>query len=199
MRRSASQFWHWFQGFSHRLPGGEVPDPLQDELLSELHSYDGRLYFLISTSSFPHELIITAEGDANAFEAAETLVDSAPKFDGWRFVALKPPMGFDSRFRDGPIDLDVSRLWFLPLKSADDPAALAIQIGFPDADFVLRHQSVDAAYTILETAIGERSCTEDIAQVVVDDLPDSPAENGYLELPRLPDFIAFLKRRRRNG
>lgn len=107
----------------------------------------------------------------------------------------KPPIGFDFRFRDGPIDLDVSRLWFMPLKSADDPEALAIQIGFPDADFVLRHQSVDAAYTILETAIGERSCTEDIAQVVVDDLPDSPAESGYLELPRLPDFIAFFKRR----
>lgn len=195
MQLSPSNFWHWFRGFSGRLPTDDIPDALQNELLSQLHRYDSRLYFLMATSSTPKELIITADGDVEAFQAADALVDEAIDMEGWKFFALKPPMGFDFRFQDGPIDLDVSQLWFMPLKSRENPAALGVQIGFPDADFVLDNQSVDAAYTILETAIGERSVANDIAHVTVDDLPKSPEENGYLELPRLPEFIAFYKRR----
>jgi hypothetical protein len=83
----------------------------------------------------------------------------------------------------------------MPTRSSEDPAALGIVLGFPDADFLLQHQSVDTAYTILETAIGERSCAEYIAHVAVDDLPEHPERGGYLELPRLPDYIAFHERR----
>jgi hypothetical protein len=123
------------------------------------------------------------------------MVAAAPDLPGWRFYSLKPPMGFDFHHADGPISLDVSQLWFMPLTSSEDPTKLRIVIGFPDADFVLQNQSIDTAYTILETAIGERSCTRDIAHVAVDDLPDAPDAEGYIELPRLPEYIAFHKRR----
>lgn len=195
MSLSPSSFWTWFRGFTDRLPLGDVPDPLQDELLSQIQNYDDRLFFLLSTNASPCELIITADGNKDAFHSADALVDAAPQLDGWTIIALKPAMGFDFRHTDGPISLDVSQLWFMPTKSTADPSALGIVVAFPDADFVLDNQSVDTAYTILETALGERACTNDIAHVAVDDIPNGPEDTDYVKLPQLPDYIAFHNRR----
>lgn len=199
MSLSPSSFLTWFQGFADRLPQNDVPNTLQDELLSQLHCYDKRLFFLICTNTSPCELIITADGNKDAFQSVDSLVAAAPKLVGWTFIALKPPMGFDFRITDGPISLDVSKLWFMPLYSSADPSALGIVLAFPDADFVLENQSVDTAYTILETSIGERSCTNNIAHVVVDDHPEAPEDNGYLKLIQLPDYIEFHKRQHSGG
>lgn len=195
MSLSPTTFWDWFCAFADRLPQGNVPDAFQESLLSKLHRYDKRLYFLISTNTAQRELIITADGNKDAFQSAELLVSAAPNLAGWTFIALKPAMGFDFTHSDGPISLDVSKLWFKPTESSDDPPGLGVVLGLPDIDFVLHNQSVDTAYTILETSIGERCCTDDIAQVTVDDLPATPEVSGYLPLPKLPDYIAFHKRR----
>ena len=198
MSLSPTSFWTWFRGFAERISGDVIPDELQGELLSHLHCYDKRLYFLVCTNASPCELIITVEGNRDAFQSADSLVAAAPQIDGWVFIALKPPMGFDFRHKDGLVSLDVSKLWFKPMNSAADPSALGIVVAFPNADFVLENQSVDTAYTILESAIGERSCTDDIAHLAIADLPDEPESKGYLRLSQLPDYIAFHKRKYRS-
>jgi hypothetical protein len=199
MKLAPSGFWTWFRGFANRLPNDDIPDDLQNELLSHLHCFDDRLYFLMSTNTSPHELIITVEGNANAVSSADKLVNAAPQISNWKFISLKPPMGFNFTHRDGSISLDASKLWFIPTNSSDVAPELGVIIGFPDADFVLENQSVDTAYTILETGIGERSCMNDIHRVTVDDLPDDPESHGYMPLPRLADYIAFHKRRYEGG
>jgi hypothetical protein len=163
MDEVAFSFSNWFASWEHQLPSGGIPDELQDELLAQIQKYDDRLYFLLSTDEVPSELIISAEGNRDAFPAAEKFVAAAPNLSGWKFIALKPAHGFNFRHGDGPISLDVAQLWFIPLKSSSNPSALGISICFPDADFVLEHQSVDTAYTILESVIGERECTDRIA------------------------------------
>ena len=194
MTLSPSSFWIWFRGFADRISSEDVPDALQEELISQIHCFDPRLFFLISTNSTPHELIVTADGNRDAFASANTLVAAAPELDNWKFIALKPPLGFCFRHTDGSISLDVSTLWFKPLKSAKDPSALGIVLGFPDADSILKNQSVDTAYTILETGLGELACAQDIAHVSVDDLSDDPGADGYLEISHLADYITFHKR-----
>ncbi|MEQ8208633.1 MAG: hypothetical protein RH917_02280 [Lacipirellulaceae bacterium] len=188
-------FWKWFKKNEQFLKSDAPENNLLNEFLDQLHLFDSRLYFLISTNQDPNELIITAEGNSKAFESAESLVSSAPEIEGWAAIALKPPMGFDFIHQDGKIRLHASKLWFMPLHSEADPKGLGIMLGMPNVDFVLDNQSVDTAYTILESGIGERSCTEDIAHLVVSDLPDSPAEEGYIELDKLASYIAFHKRR----
>jgi hypothetical protein len=194
-----STFWTWFRGFANRLPKQDIPEELQDELLSHLHCFDNRLYFLLSTNTTPHELIITVEGNADAISSADELVGAAPRITNWKFLSLKPPMGFAFTHRDGRISLDVSTLWFHPTNSTDVPPKLGVIIGLPNVDFVLATQSVDTAYTILETGIGERSCMNDIHRVTVGDLPADPKANGFIPLTRLADYIAFYNRRHQIG
>ena len=196
-KQSPVTFWILFRDFADSLSDGDISDDSQNELLSQLHAFDNRLYFLMSINSNPRELIITVEGDADAITAADELLSAVPKIDNWQLISLKPAMGFDFDHRDGSISLDVRKLWFMPTNSADVPPKLGVILGFPDADYVLENQSIDTAYTILETGIGERSCIADIHQVTVDDLPDNPEANGYFPLPRIAEYITFHKRHHR--
>lgn len=166
-----------------------------DEMLAQLHCYDDRIYFELSTSAATNELILTASGNVAVFPAVDAFVAAAPRIDGWAIVALKPAMGFAFTYRDNEIELDVSQLWFLPLRSASDPQDLGVRLAVPDADLILQRQSVDTAYTILETGIGERSCANDIQHVEITDLPEGFLAQGYLELPRLAEYVEWHKRK----
>jgi len=104
-------------------------------------------------------------------------------------------MGFAFTHRNNEIELDVSQLWFRPLKSTSEPQSLGLRLGVPNADFVLQRQTVDTAYTILETGIGERSCAIDIQHVEIDDLPHDPSAEGYLEIERLSKYIDWHKKK----
>ena len=104
-------------------------------------------------------------------------------------------MGFAFTYRDNEIELDVSQLWYLPLRSASAPQDLGLRLAVPDAELILQRQSVDTAYTILETGIGERSCGNDIQHVEITDLPEDFLAQGYLELPRLAEYVASHKRK----
>lgn len=195
MSESAILFWTWFRGFAAQLPRGSVPESMQNDLLAELQKFDERLYFLMSTGTSPRELMITADGNKDAFSSADILVGASLPLEGWLFIALKPALGFDFQHTNGPISLNVNQLWFMPTKSKANPSELGLVVAFPNADFVLHHQLIDTAPTILESAIGERAFSNDIAHVAVADLPSSPEDNGFLELPQLTDYIAFHKRR----
>lgn len=199
LETAAIHFWNWFGGFAARLPEGEPPEEMLDELLGQLHALDERIYFELSTDTPAKELILTAHGDVAVFPVIEAIVDAAPVIETWSFMALTPPMGFDFTHRNNGIELHAAKLWFLPLRIAAQPDALGLRIGVPDADLVIRQETVDTASTILQTGIGERSYTMDIQYIELVDLPDDPAAHGYIELPQLAQYIAWEKQRRTNA
>ena len=193
MNSNINDFWLWFSGFADCLPKNDPPEAALDDLLERLHLIDNRIYFELSINTPTKELILTAQGDVDAFPVVDAIVAAAPERDDWSFIALKPPMGFDFTFRNNGVVLNAADVWFLPLKSQSDPNALGLRLGVPDADAIFGAQTVDAAYTILDTGIGERSTATDIQHVAVRNLPDNPEANGYLKLPELTDYIAFHK------
>ncbi|SMP79644.1 hypothetical protein SAMN06265222_1369 [Neorhodopirellula lusitana] len=167
-----------------------IPDYLQDTLLAKLHEYDRRLYFLLSTNATPREFIVSADGNSAAFDSVDALVDAAPRLDDWTFISLKPPQGFAFTHSDGPISIDVSQLRFALTKSKETPPRFGVILYIPNIDFVLEHQSVDTAYTILETGVGERRCTDVIARLTVDDPPGDLTGHPSLPIARLSDWLA---------
>jgi hypothetical protein len=191
-----SAFWRWFRRFATKLTPGEPSDSALDELVHELHKVDSRLFFEISTNTAQKELIITASGNADVFPVVDALIAKAPKIDGWSFIALKPPMGFDFvHSNNRGLELNVKKLWFLPLQCKEDSEVFGLRLAVPSSAAVVRLQSVDTAYTILSTALGERSYASDIGFVELADLPKDPAAEGYAELPILPFYIEARRRK----
>jgi hypothetical protein len=192
-----AEFWTWFAQHSNDLAQAcSDTSPVLDELLQSLHGVHPDLYFEICTNSDPRELIVTAEGRRELFPLADVVVAAAPRIEGWVFTALKPPMGFEFQTRYEGTTFDPRSMWFLPLESQSNPAALGLRVGIPEFVHVQEKSTKNAILVILDTALGERSAASDIQHVEVTALPAKPDEQGYIELTELADYIAWKKRKR---
>ncbi len=111
VNEKAVQFWDWF-GQHQQILVDEFNDvnvdlsddedgvaqqtfsrveKVLDEMMVHLHKYDQRLFPYCGFSPEGEiELIVTAEGNVEAFESAYELIDEAPDYEGWKIMALKP-------------------------------------------------------------------------------------------------------------
>jgi len=169
---------------------------LWDQAIAQLKLIHPRFWFELSRpDGAPREFIITVEGEKEIFDLAEMTIAEAPSFTDWRFIALKPAMGFDFSTRYENVHLEPKKMWFLPLQSASRPNDLALRIGVPDLKKETHRQSSNGVLVILDTALGERSAALDIAHVEICDLPQDPDKEGFIELPDLPNYIEWHKRK----
>jgi len=190
-------FWAWFA--AHRLEFSRLktPDePFWDTALEQLKKVDDHFWFELSRDRHPvRELIFTVEGHVGSFLLAEELVRLAPSIEGWAFIALKPPQGFQFTTMYEGTQFDPRQIWFLPLESESHPDDLGLRIAVPGlerTDSVTAHSAVSV---ILDAGLGERSAALDIQHTGLTELPTDPASEGYIELPELAEYIAWRKRR----
>ena len=188
-------FWRWLLT---RIDELRTPaSSLWDEVLEGLQKIDENLRFEISDEhGGSRELIVTAEGNAGSFDAADAVVSAAPEIKGWKVVSLKPARGFQFQIDYEGLHLDPRDLWFLPLSSAEHPAAIGIRVGVPGLTRRQQRATENAVLMILDTGLGERSAALDLQHVEVTRLPATPAEKGFRRLPELPAYISERRGRK---
>ena len=198
MTTPAEQFWTWVVANAETLR--DVCDrdaPILDELLEQLHAYRPGLYFeLGGTPGETTELIISAEGVAERFDAVRELVAAAPALDGWEFIAFKPAHGFTFVTEHGRARIDAARSWFLPMESAARPDQLGLRLAVDDYTAEVHEDFLFAAFIVLDVGLGELSAARDIQHVAVGRTPADPAAEGYIALPELPSYIRWRAQRR---
>ena len=190
------EFWNWFQLREPQFGRLVRPeDSFWEIARQKLQSFHNDLSFELSDPcEAGREFVITAQGNSALFALVDAIVARAPKLRGWRFIALKPAMGFDFVTEYETIRFDPRSMWFLPLESSTRPDCLGLLIGIPNFRPEMKQATTNAVYVILDTALGERSASEDIQHVAVGPLPAHPEAEGYIHLHELPDFMSFHKR-----
>lgn len=190
-------FWKWFQ--QHDASLRALPhsgDPFWDTALSQLKLVHDRLCFeMADPVDKRRDFVITAQGDPRMFPLVDAMVAAAPSIRAWTFVALKPAMGFDFTHEYEGVLYDPKSMWFLPLERADHPAHLGLRIGVPSLRDIDQDAAEFAVTIILETGLGERERAADVQHTEVVRRPNDPAKDGYIELPELPAYIAWRKRK----
>lgn len=190
-------FWKWFM--KHDATLRALPhsgDPFWDTALAQLKLVHGGLWFEMSDPvDKRREFVITAQGDTRLFPLVDAMVAAAPSIRAWTFVPLKPAMGFDFTHHYEDVLYDPKSMWFLPLEHADRPADLVLRIGIPSLRDIDQEAAEFAVTIILETGLGERERAADVQHTEVVRRPNDPAKDGYIELPELPAYIAWRKRR----
>jgi hypothetical protein len=196
---TTSQFWNWFKDNNKAYTflnsvDEEAKEKLLNDFLEQLHKYCDNIYFEIG--GYPdedQELIITAEGDKNYFDQVEELVNAAPKIEGWRFIAFKPPMPHNFKSKWDDLELNTEDMWFLPL-SNDKTQELGIRVCFNNQDLIQDNETLTPLlYKMLDTIVGEKSFALDIHYVDTDLLPDNPEEEGLYPILELPKYIEWHK------
>jgi len=190
-------FWRWFADHRSEFNVLSNPDePFWDLALQQIKRIDERLWFeLSSTDNGVREFVVTAEGHVEAFPVAEILVNLAPELEGWVFVALKPPMGFEFTTHYEGALFEPRLMWFLPLEDSSRPHDLGMRVGIQGLESMDKSKAHNAVLVILDTALGERSAAVDIQYTEVSELPADPESFGYIELPELPSYISWRKRK----
>ncbi len=176
------------------MPNGG--DPFWDSALSQLRAVNRGLSFEMSEPQHRcRDFVITAWGDSRLFPLVDSMVAAAPVMRRWTFIPLKPAMGFDFTHHYEHILYDPKTMWFLPLEAAERPQDLGLRIGVPSLREIDQEAAEHAVTVILETGLGERERAADVQHVEVVRKPNDPAKEGYLELPELPSYIAWRKRK----
>ena len=202
---AAAQFWKWFEENNKAYTfldavDGDVKEELLAKFMERLHRFCDHIYFEMGGMPGENqELIITAEGDKKYFDKVEELINSAPKINGWSFIAFKPPMGGHFKTEWADIELNTEDMWFRPLSNKNN-ADLGIRIYLRNYDLVEDKKFLmTVLYKMLDTIIGEKSFALDIAYVDADLQPDEPEKNGMHPILKLPEFIKWYKSQQKNS
>jgi len=195
-----SKFWTWFEAEHDRfrnIDKAKDGEEMLDLLLARLHAYDRELFFEVSQplDDGSNELIISAEGVRAKFPKVEALIAAAPKLPNWKVIAFKPALGFGFVHEYGDLKIDPRKLWFLPLTAKSDPSILGLRVGLPDFDEGTEDKIKNSVWIILDTGLGEKTCADRIRHLEVVALPDRPDEEGFIELPELADYLAWIDKR----
>jgi len=189
------EFWEWFSLHSDRLrsvEGNANKESLLDEIMHRLHAIDAGLYLEVSK---PHggvnDLVVTAEGMRALFPLVDAVIGRAPKLAGWKFTALRSPMGFGFGLKMGPIRLNPDEIWFLPLTVGAQQKHFGVRLAVDDIVSANAPGAANAAWILLDTVLGERRIAETIEHVEVEVLPDHARELGYFRLSELEEYLAL--------
>ena len=194
------QFWSWFASSQHFYRSMETAADsgrLMNEFEEQLHAIDEDLYFEFSEpmENGGNELVITACGKQDKFDCVRALVAAAPELPGWTIIAFKPAMGFSFTHDHGDVVLKPSELWFLPLVSKSNPRMLGLRMAVPDLDPTMKDKIIHSLWIVLDTGLGEVVCAERIKHLEAAMMPTNPANEGFIELNELPDYLDWIDRR----
>ncbi|MBA3829612.1 MAG: hypothetical protein H0X33_11795 [Taibaiella sp.] len=192
------EFWDWFKINNYEYKSlsnldKKKSEELLNNFLYQLHRYSPGLYFQIGDSITCKELIITADGDEKYFADVERLVDCAPKLESWKIIAFKPPMGIDFVTEYENVVLDPKNIWFLPLDNENNPKVLGMKVYISNFNKENEKIYLSGVYQVLDTILGEKSCTQDIKYVEVARLPTHPEKSGLIGLTELTQYIKWYK------
>lgn len=181
-------FWRWFEAHNKALLKLSAPvDPLFEELHQALRKVDSDLGFEISIGDkLPRELVISAGGHLKAFPMVEALVTQAPDLPDWDVMAFKPRRTLKGVTLPFTQFVRPEQCWFKP-RLAETPLGLDIYMGgYCEELFPIFGQ---AAYFMLDVALGEYDVTTQIGMIEFYPLPTDPQAAGLLPLFDLADYV----------
>ena len=153
-QNSTQAFWKWFVANSRRyMYLSESPDMENrlDEFQQQLNKIDERLAFEFLGNPTDHsELIISADGDSEAFPNVQSLVNAAPTIEGWQIIAFRQRGDTECAIKMGDVDLGPEQMWF---HLETDGSKIGLNLYFGGIE--LTDEVANAAFILLDNALGE--------------------------------------------
>lgn len=186
-------FWKWFLEHEKRL---RLIEGDTDRLLQEVCGALGAVREGLGVEVSEEEqgirdLIITAEGDVSLFEEIKSLVAQAPRLPHWRFIALKPPRGFDFTLDVSGVCIAPSDLVFEALVCNSAPHALGIRVFVP-VELVARG-GLELVRKVIEIGLGEEMAASSIQHLEIEPEPESTDE--FIPLTDLEEYVRWFHER----
>jgi len=165
-----------------------------DSISRALSAYNSNLAFEISQpTNGVREFVISAEGVVDEFKSVIDLYEARPEIDGWEIIAFRPRMSLEYSINFGGLELDPENLW---IYWKEEEGNFDLIVYFPSYNEEDRNTFVEAAYILLDMAIGEYYVAAGIRYIDHQQLPENPEDNGLLPFKSLPEvFFDYIDRK----
>ena len=186
-------FWNWIQFNEATLRNLQNEKPKIQKLFlfwldKNLHYYSEGLDCILI---FPKkgdksiQLVISANGNPNYFEAVTVLIDNAPKLKNWNFIAFIQPSedieemeaGLDKPYVFKDINLKASELKFEPLQY-ESCKKIDMIVYLKNYTVHCNNQNlIEVVFIIMQDIIGEIALSENINFVELAQMPEQENED----------------------
>ncbi|RUT68559.1 DUF695 domain-containing protein [Flavobacterium cupreum] len=159
---SYSDFWNWFlknekEFFNVVQRGENIPKGFFDKLGPKLAEIHPEIYFLAGMIDDQiAELVLTPDGVIKNIYIIEELVNAAPRIEGWKFTALKPPVDIKNvviEFENFKLNAD--NLKFYPTINKDYPDEIDLTIVYDHFTEDKKQLITNGVYIFLDNYLGE--------------------------------------------
>lgn len=187
------RFWDWFSTHEAEYRGlddaGACPQTRLEAFEAVLHTVDPGLGFEVGTAGDGlHELVISADGDPDAFDSVRRVVAAAPSIPGWRVLAFRQADGEQARVSVEDVEFAAASAWFRHAIVAGDRYP-TLQIGHAHFEPARRGLFRYGTDLLLQAMFGEELASECLAAFHVCGVPECPSEAGWQPLSALVDML----------
>lgn len=192
-------FWKWFEENNEHLTMLDdlekgVAEKLLEDMQKALDAYcEGLTYEIGDQTNKGRTLTFSAEGDTDLFKYVTDLVEEAPDFDWWEFVAFKQPKGKGLKVTFDKYRFDTKKMYFMELENEESPDMVGLRVALENP--VDDDDQLVGVYVTVEALIGEFDCATLIGYLDVCPIPAEPFKEGFKSMDDLPEFIEWFKNR----
>lgn len=192
-------FWKWFEENNEQLTMLDdlekgVAEKLLEDMQKALDAYcEGLTYEIGDQTNKGRTLTFSAEGDTDLFKYVTDLVEEAPDFDWWEFVAFKQPKGKGLKVTFDKYRFDTQKMYFMELENEESPDMVGLRVALENP--VEDDDQLVGVYVTVEALIGEFDCATLIGYLDVCPIPAEPFKEGFKSMDDLPEFIEWFKNR----
>lgn len=193
------QFWEWFteneKDFHQVVKRNEsVDNDFIDKVLNKLNEIQEGYYLLTGMyDEHTAELIISAEGTVKHIVFVEELIAAAPKLEGWRFTALKPPLDIvDVNIEMDGYEFNRHTLGFYQNELPAYPDEIDITVAHKDYNEGNKNIIINGVYIFLDNFLGELNFVTGIDHLEVTGAANTPGK--LIPIEKLKDYLTWREK-----
>ena len=193
-----ASFWSWFSqnaaSFYDIVKGQRlVEQKFLDKIIPVLKQIDDSFFCLVGMyDDSTAEMVITTDGVVKSIVFAEEITAAAPTLQGWKFTALKPPLGFEMNINMDGYEFSNENLYFTNNNLSGYPDEIDITLVHNDYTEENKNIIGNGSLIYLDNALGELNTVLLIDNVSISGIPAEQKE--LIPITKLNEFLVWRQK-----
>jgi len=193
-----ASFWNWFSQNAASFydivkENKDVEGKFLDKVIPVLKQIDGNFFCLAGMyDENTAEMVITTDGVIKSIVFAEEITASAPALQGWKFTALKPPLGFEISINMDGYEFNNKNLFFINNDLPGYPDEIDITLVHDDYNKENQRIIANGSLLYLDNALGELNTVLLIDNVSISGVPSEKKE--LIPITKLNEFLVWREK-----
>lgn len=191
-------FWNWFAERADSFytivkKQDNVEEKFLDQVIPVLKQVNEHFFCLVGMyDDNTADMIITVDGDIKSIVFAEEIAAAAPALKGWKFTALKPPIGFDVSIGMDNYTFDKNNIFFVNNEDGRYPDEIDLTLVHNNYVEQDKRSIGNGCLIYLDNALGELNTAMLIDNISIGPAPEE--KDKMIPVSKLSEFLDWREK-----